>query len=132
MEPTEMQKGSTPRQKQEKQPGIESKMNPLPHQPTDYKGSDKLKGKNALITGGDSGIGRAVAILYAKEGANVAISYLDEHEDSEETKKLVEAEGSQCLLLPGDIKEESHCIDLVEKTVEAFGRINILVNNQCL
>ena len=132
MDPREMQKGSTPRQVQNKQPGMESKMEPLPAQPTDYKGTDKLKGKSALITGGDSGIGRAVAILYAKEGANVAISYLDEHEDAEITKKMVEDEGSQCILLPGDIKEEKHCINLVEKTVEAFGKINILVNNAAI
>ncbi|AIF45013.1 SDR family oxidoreductase [Virgibacillus sp. SK37] len=132
MDPREMQKGSTPRQKQEKQPGIESKMNPQPAQPLNYKGSNKLEGKAALITGGDSGIGRAVAILYAKEGANVAISYLDEHDDAEETKKLVEKEGASCVLLPGDIKDESHCIDLVEKTVEAFGKINILVNNAAI
>src|SRR5699024_5003578 len=111
---------------------LESKMEPLPAQPTDYKGTDKLKGKSALITGGDSGIGRAVAILYAKEGANVAISYLDEHEDAEITKKMVEDEGSQCILLPGDIKEEKHCINLIEKTVEAFGKINILVNNAAI
>ncbi len=122
MEPTEMQKNGTPRQKQDKQPGLESKMNPLPHQPYDYQGTDKLRGKNALITGGDSGIGRAVAILYAKEGANVAISYLDEHEDAEDTKKSVEAEGVQCLLLPGDIKKESHCIDLVEKNRTSIWR----------
>ena len=104
-------------------------MNPLPAQPLDYKGSGKLKDKNALITGGDSGIGRAVSIVYAKEGANVAISYLDEHSDAEETKKLVEAEGVKCILLPGDISKESHCVHLVEKTVEAFGGINILINN---
>ncbi|MDY0396147.1 SDR family oxidoreductase [Virgibacillus halophilus] len=128
-EPRHMQNDKTPRQVQEKQPGIESKMNPLPAQPTAYQGTGKLKNKNALITGGDSGIGRAVAILYAKEGANVAISYLDEHEDAEETKRMVEAEGVKCLLMPGDIKEESHCVDLVKKTVESFGGINILVNN---
>ncbi len=127
-----MQKDGTPRQHQTKQPGIESKMNPLPHQPMDYQGSDKLKGKAALITGGDSGIGRAVAILYAKEGANVAISYLDEHQDAEETKQLVEAEGAQCILLPGDIKNSDHCVELVEKTVGAFGKINILVNNAAI
>lgn len=132
MDPREMQKGRTPRQRQSKQPGIESKMEPLPAQPTNYKGSDKLKGKSALITGGDSGIGRAVSILYAKEGANVAISYLDEHDDAEETKQLVEAEGVKCLLLPGDIKAEDHCIDLVEKTVAAFGKINVLVNNAAI
>ncbi|GGB59982.1 SDR family oxidoreductase [Virgibacillus dakarensis] len=132
MDPREMQKGSTPRQRQLKQPGIEAKMEPLPAQPTDYQGTGKLKGKSALITGGDSGIGRAVSILYAKEGANVAISYLDEHEDAEETKRMVEAEGVQCLLLPGDIKEEAHCSKLVEKTVEAFGKLNILVNNAAI
>ncbi|MCG3420769.1 SDR family oxidoreductase [Oceanobacillus jordanicus] len=132
MDPKEMQKGSTPRQKQEKQPGIESKMNPLPAQPTEYKGSEKLKGKSALITGGDSGIGRAVAMLYAKEGANVAISYLDEHDDAEVTKKAVEAEGVKCLLLPGDIKDAAHCRDLVQKTVDEFGKLNILVNNAAI
>lgn len=132
MDPRNMQKGSTPRQRQEKQPGIESKMQPRPAQPTEYIGTGKLKGKTALITGGDSGIGRAVAILYAKEGANVAISYLDEHEDAEETKATVEAEGAQCLLLPGDIKQESHCQGLVEKTVAEFGSINILVNNAAI
>ncbi|WP_369809959.1 SDR family NAD(P)-dependent oxidoreductase [Gracilibacillus caseinilyticus] len=129
MEPTEMQKGSTPRQKQMKQPGIESEMIPLPHQPTEYQGSDKLVGKSALITGGDSGIGRAVAIVYAKEGANVAISYLDEHQDAEETKKMVDQEGVKCVLLPGDIKNHEHCERLIEQTIDAFGSINILVNN---
>ncbi|MFC2949128.1 SDR family oxidoreductase [Virgibacillus sediminis] len=131
-DPREMQRGSTPKQMQEKQPGIESKMEPHPVQPTDYQGTGKLKGKAALITGGDSGIGRAVSILYAKEGADVAISYLDEHEDAEETKRLVEAEGAKCLLLPGDIKDASHCEDLVEKTVQEFGKINILVNNAAI
>ncbi|ASN05782.1 SDR family oxidoreductase [Virgibacillus necropolis] len=132
MDPRDMQKGSTPRQHQDKQPGIESKMQPMPAQPTNYKGTNKLKGKAALITGGDSGIGRAVAILYAKEGANVAISYLDEHDDAEETRKMVEAEDVKCLLLPGDIKQESHCQSLVEKTVSEFGTINILVNNAAI
>ncbi|WP_182201316.1 SDR family oxidoreductase [Paraliobacillus salinarum] len=132
MKPTEMQKGATPKQKQNRQPGIESEMNPLPHQPLDYKGSDKLKGKVALITGGDSGIGRAVAILYAKEGANVAISYLDENSDAVETKKLVEEYGGECILLPGDIKDPDHCVSLVEKTVNYFGKLNILVNNAAI
>lgn len=132
MDPREMQIGRTPRQRQDKQPGIESQMQPKPAQPTDYIGTDKLKGKASLITGGDSGIGRAVAILYAKEGADVAISYLDEHDDAEETKKMVEAEGVKCLLLPGDIKSESHCKELVEQTVAAFGKINILVNNAAI
>ncbi|GEK57566.1 NAD(P)-dependent oxidoreductase [Marinococcus halophilus] len=132
MDPRDMQNGSTPRQRQDKQPGIESKMDPLPAHPTDYQGTGKLKGKAALITGGDSGIGRSVALLYAKEGANVAISYLDEHEDAEETKRMVEAEGGKCLLLPGDIKEESHCINLVKQTAEEFGGLNILVNNAAI
>ncbi|SHM72935.1 SDR family oxidoreductase [Gracilibacillus kekensis] len=132
MQPEEMQKGKTPRQKQNRQPGIESEMNPLPHQPLNYKGSDKLKGKSALITGGDSGIGRAVAIVYAKEGANVAISYLDEHEDAQETKKIVEKEGVKCILLPGDIKDPDHCENLVEETVSHFNDINILVNNAAI
>ncbi|MDZ5784416.1 SDR family oxidoreductase [Marinococcus luteus] len=132
MDPRDMQNGSTPRQCQDKQPGIESKMEPLPAHPTDYQGTGKLKGKAALITGGDSGIGRSVALLYAKEGANVAISYLDEHDDAEETKRMVEAEGGRCLLLPGDIKEESHCIDLVKQTAEEFGGLNILVNNAAI
>lgn len=132
MDPKDMQNGSTPRQRQDKQPGIESKMEPLPAHPTDYQGTGKLKGKAALITGGDSGIGRSVALLYAKEGANVAISYLDEHDDAEETKRMVEAEGGRCLLLPGDIKEESHCIDLVKQTAEEFGGLNILVNNAAI
>ncbi|WP_022792520.1 SDR family oxidoreductase [Marinococcus halotolerans] len=132
MDPRDMQNGSTPRQRQDKQPGIESKMEPLPAHPTDYQGTGKLKGKAALITGGDSGIGRSVALLYAKEGANVALSYLDEHDDAEETKRMVEAEGGRCLLLPGDIKEESHCIDLVKQTAEEFGGLNILVNNAAI
>ncbi|MGN8646080.1 SDR family oxidoreductase [Gracilibacillus sp. HCP3S3_G5_1] len=132
MELTNMQKGSTPRQKQTKQPGLEYKMDPLPHQPLAYRGSGKLTGKAALITGGDSGIGRAVSITYAKEGANVAISYLDEHEDAQETKKLVEQEGVECILLPGDIKEPKHCERLVEETVQAFGQLNILVNNAAI
>ncbi|PWU69775.1 SDR family oxidoreductase [Gracilibacillus dipsosauri] len=132
MNPRDMQNGSTPRQKQERQPGIESQMNPLPHKPLDYKGVGRLKGKTALITGGDSGIGRAVAIVYAKEGANLAISYFDEDNDAEETKKLVEREGVKCLLLPGDIKDPEHCVHLVEKTVDEFGQLNILVNNAAI
>lgn len=128
-EPTNMLKGKNPRQTQDRQPGIESKMNPQPAQPTNYQGTGKLKGKNALITGGDSGIGRAVSILYAKEGANVAIAYLDEHEDAEQTKELVENEGVKCVLLPGDISTEAHCVHIVEKTVKEFGGINILINN---
>ncbi len=91
-----------PAQHQNKQPGIESLMNPLPQfEDPNYKGSEKLKGKNVLITGGDSGIGRAVSIAFAKEGANIAIAYLDEEEDANETKQRVEKEGVKCVLLPG-------------------------------
>src|SRR5918998_2804735 len=93
-----------PPQQQEQRPGIEAEMTPRPRaeDPT-YRGSGKLRGKVALITGGDSGIGRAVAIAYAKEGADSAIVYLNEHQDAEETKRLVEAEGRKCILIPGDI-----------------------------
>ncbi|MCP3760990.1 SDR family oxidoreductase [Domibacillus sp. A3M-37] len=126
------QKDGQPAQSQPTQPGIESKMDPRPVQPTDYIGSGKLKNRAALITGGDSGIGRAVAIAYAKEGANVAVNYLEEHSDAEETKQLIEAEGVRCLLLPGDVSEEATCKELVEKTVGEFGKLDILVNNAAI
>ncbi|MBA1274571.1 SDR family oxidoreductase [Stutzerimonas azotifigens] len=111
-------------------PGSQQKMNPTPDcGEQSYKGSGRLAGKVALITGGDSGIGRAVAIAYAREGADVAIGYLDEHEDAKETARWVEEAGRKVLLLPGDIAQRQVCLDLVAKTVEAFGRIDILVNN---
>jgi NAD(P)-dependent dehydrogenase (short-subunit alcohol dehydrogenase family) len=111
-------------------PGSEYKMDPKPvYIRVDYKGSGKLQNKVALITGGDSGIGRAVAVHYAREGANVAIVYLEEDKDAEETKQLVEKEGKQCLLLRGDLKNREFCKSAVEKTVEKFGTINILVNH---
>lgn len=119
-----------PKQTQEKQPGNESEMNPKPiFEDDSYKGSEKLKGKVALITGGDSGIGRAVAVGYAKEGAHVAIVYLDEHEDAEFTKARVEQEGVQCITISGDITEEAFCIGCVERTVSELGGLDILVNN---
>lgn len=119
-----------PAQSQERQPALESEMTPKPIYDRDsYKGSEKLKGKVALITGGDSGIGRATAVLYAKEGADVAISYLDEHEDAKKTKELVEAQGQKCLLLPGDISKEEFCQEIVQKTVNELGKLDILVNN---
>ncbi|RJP19823.1 MAG: SDR family oxidoreductase [Candidatus Abyssobacteria bacterium SURF_5] len=118
-----------PRQRQ-KQPGIRSKMRPKPlTESAHYKPSEKLLDKATLITGGDSGIGRAVAILFAKEGADVAIVYLSEHEDAADTKRLVEAEGRRCILISGDVGRESFCFRAVEKTIKAFGRLNILINN---
>ncbi|WP_054711024.1 SDR family oxidoreductase [Bacillus sp. JCM 19041] len=119
-----------PPQRQRKQPGNEAAMDPLPiFEDDSYKGSGKLKGKVALITGGDSGIGRAVAVGYAKEGAHVAIVYLDEHKDAEQTKERVEQEGVQCITISGDIKEESFCKESVERTVTELGSLDILVNN---
>ena len=111
-------------------PGSEAEMSPRPkvvHD--DYEGSDKLDGKVALITGGDSGIGRAVAVLYAREGADVAVVYLNEHEDAKETKRLVEKEGRRCIIIAGDIGHEAFCKGCIEKTVAELGRLDILVNN---
>ncbi|WP_207484272.1 SDR family oxidoreductase [Arenibaculum pallidiluteum] len=111
-------------------PGSEAAMDPRPdYGETSYQGSGKLEGKAALITGGDSGIGRAVALAYAREGADVAISYLSEEEDAAETARVVEAAGRRCLRLPGDIQDERHCRSLVERTMGEFGRLDVLVNN---
>lgn len=111
-------------------PGDTKTMDPVPdHGETSYKGSGRLAGKRALITGADSGIGRAVALAFAREGADVAVSYLNEHDDAAATQQLVQAEGRNCLLLPGDISSADHCRDIVIKTVGAFGGIDILVNN---
>jgi NAD(P)-dependent dehydrogenase (short-subunit alcohol dehydrogenase family) len=119
-----------PPQHQEQQPGIESDMTPRPRaEDRTYRGSGKLRHKVALITGGDSGIGRAVAIMFAKEGADVAIVYLNEHGDAEEPRRLVEAEGRHCVLLTGDAGEELFCQQAVQHTVAALGRLDILVNN---
>jgi len=117
-------------EQQQTPPGLTRLMDPLPdHGETTYKGNHLLDGKVALITGGDSGIGRAVAIAYAREGADIVISYLSEDEDAEETAKWVRDAGRTCILVPGDIQSEDHCISLVEKTVGELGRIDILVNN---
>jgi len=94
-----------------------------------YRASDKLKDKVAIITGGDSGIGKAVAILFAKEGADIVVVYLNEHKDAQETKRQVEQENRRCLLIAGDIGSEAFCQDVVDKTIQAFGRLDILVNN---
>ncbi|MFQ3546295.1 SDR family oxidoreductase [Halobacillus rhizosphaerae] len=119
-----------PGQEQSRQPGQEQEMNPKPLQADeDYKSGNKLQGKVALITGGDSGIGRSVAISYAKEGADVAISYLEEHEDAEYTKAKIEAEGRRAILIPGDVGDETVCKQAVERTVNELGKLDILVNN---
>ncbi|MDT0641514.1 SDR family oxidoreductase [Zunongwangia sp. F363] len=118
-----------PKEKQD-EPGKEEEMNPkVDHGEKSYKGSGKLEGKNAIITGGDSGIGRAVAIAYAREGANVLISYLEETKDAEETAKYVEEAGRKAILMAGDVGEEEHCKKIVDRAVEEFGQIDILVNN---
>ncbi|MFB7302934.1 SDR family oxidoreductase [Heyndrickxia sporothermodurans] len=123
-------KKTMPKQHQNQQPGIESEMNPLPKSiDPSYKGSGKLQGKVAIITGGDSGIGKAIAIYFAKEGADVAICYLNENEDASATKELIEKENRKCLLIPGDVGEEKHCQSTVKQVIDHFGHIDILVNN---
>jgi NAD(P)-dependent dehydrogenase (short-subunit alcohol dehydrogenase family) len=118
-----------PPQTQERQPGVEREMRPAPDYQPRFPGVGKLEGKVALISGGDSGIGRAVAVAMAREGARIAISYLDEHDDADETVRLVEAEGSEAIVIAGDIGEESVCQEAVATTVQHFGRLDILVNN---
>ncbi|ACI58973.1 SDR family oxidoreductase [Rhizobium leguminosarum] len=118
-----------PSQKQP-MPGFTAQMDPVPdHGEKTYRGSERLKGKRAIITGGDSGIGRAVAIAYAREGADIVISYLDEDEDADETKRLVEEAGRKAVLVSGDIQDPALCRQIVETAVEELGGIDILVNN---
>lgn len=126
----EKPKNPLPEQTQER-PGLEKKIEPRPqYLAPEYKGAEKLKGKTAIITGGDSGIGRSVAVLYAREGADVGIVYLPEEEpDAKETKRAVENEGQRCLLIPGDVKDPKFCRDAIERTVDEFGKLDILVNN---
>ena len=119
-----------PEQSQDDQPGMEYEMTPLPiFDNPDYKGSGKLKGKVAIITGGDSGLGRACSIAYVKEGANVVIPYYDEDKDANDTKKYIESLGGNCLLIKGDITDHSFCKEIVKRTIDTFGKIDILVNN---
>jgi NAD(P)-dependent dehydrogenase (short-subunit alcohol dehydrogenase family) len=119
-----------PPQHQDHQPGTEQEMHPQPKYMDDnYKGSGKLDGKVALITGGDSGIGKAVALYFAKEGADIAIAYLEEDQDAQETKTLIEKEGRKCLLFAGDLGSSSYSSEVVQKTVDHFGKLDILVNN---
>jgi NAD(P)-dependent dehydrogenase (short-subunit alcohol dehydrogenase family) len=117
-------------QQQQPMPGSSAAMDPQPDYGEDsYRGSDRLAGKKAIITGGDSGIGRAVALAFAREGADVLVSYYNEHADAQETKRLVEGAGRQCVLMAGDIKDPVHCRAIVAKAVAAFGRLDVLVNN---
>lgn len=126
---TQETKKDFPKQ-QQPLPGKESEMVPEPEViRDDYKGSEKLKGKIALITGGDSGIGRSVAVHFAKEGANVAIIYLEEDEDAQKTKEMVENAGGECLIIKGDIRDRQFCADSVKQVVDTLGDLNILVNN---
>lgn len=119
-----------PGQTQSKQPGDQDKLDPVPKALlNDYQPADKLKGLRALITGGDSGIGRSVAVAYAKEGADVAIAYADETDDAQHTKQLIEAAGRQCLTFEGDVGSSAFCQEIVEETARAFGGLDILVNN---
>lgn len=118
-----------PKQHQAK-PGSEAILEPAPmFKAPFWRGSGKLEGMTALVTGGDSGIGRAVAVLFAREGADVAISYLSESEDAEETRLAIQDEGRRCLLLPGDVSDEDYCLQSVAKVVDAFGKLDVLVNN---
>jgi len=120
---------SQPKQQQQP-PGIQSEMDPVPDcGETSYRGSGKLTGKAAVITGGDSGIGRAVAIAYAREGADVLISYLSEDSDAQDVAKYVEEAGRRCVLVRGDVSEAQHCRDVIAKAVQEFGKVDILVNN---
>lgn len=119
-----------PEQSQSVQPGMEYLMYPRPiFDNPNYKGSGKLKNKVAIITGADSGLGRAAAIAFVKEGAKVVIPYLNEHKDAEETKKYIECLGGECLLLSGDITDKKFCKEIVKQTLQKFGKIDILVNN---
>lgn len=119
-----------PEQHQDVHPGIENVMPPKPiFDNPDYIGTGKLKDKVAIITGGDSGIGRAVSLIYAKEGADIVIVYLNEHEDANETKNYIEGLGRRCLLIPGDLKDEEFCTSIINTTINTLGRIDILVNN---
>jgi NAD(P)-dependent dehydrogenase (short-subunit alcohol dehydrogenase family) len=135
-EKNNMQKGGKKKtlRKPQKQsrPGEEHKMQPRPDATNEYPGSGRLKNKVALITGGDSGIGRAVAILFAKEGARVAIAYLSEHRDARETMSMVQETGQECIIILGDLSKEANCKSAVSKTIKKFGRIDVLVNNAAM
>lgn len=125
-----MSEQQRPPQHQARQPGIESVMTPRPKSENrDHHGIGKLIGKVALVTGGDSGIGRAVAIAFAREGADLAISYFDEHKDAEDTQRMVKEEGRRCLTIPGDVGDHEHCMYVVRTVVEELGHLDIVINN---
>jgi NAD(P)-dependent dehydrogenase (short-subunit alcohol dehydrogenase family) len=129
MDKQKLKEEELPKQGQS-QPGRENEMVPEPEIiRDDYKGSDKLKGKVAVITGGDSGIGRSVAVHFAREGANIAIIYLEEDEDARDTQKMVEEEGSECLIISGNLQDKEFCEQAIENVIDTFGGLNILVNN---
>jgi NAD(P)-dependent dehydrogenase (short-subunit alcohol dehydrogenase family) len=123
------QNQTLPPQVQDQQPGHETEMNPRPDYEPRYAGSNRLQGKVALITGGDSGIGRATAVLFAREGADLAIMYLNENEDAQETKRLVEREGRSCLTIAGDVGDPGFCRSAVDQVIQKFGKLDVLVNN---
>jgi NAD(P)-dependent dehydrogenase (short-subunit alcohol dehydrogenase family) len=126
----ERQQQERPAQEQERQPGIEAEMEPRPEVlAPHYRGSGKLEGRVAIVTGGDSGIGRAVSVLYAREGADVAVVYLDEHSDADATRAMVEDEGRRALTIAGDVGDEAFCREAVQRTVEDLGRLDVLVNH---
>jgi NAD(P)-dependent dehydrogenase (short-subunit alcohol dehydrogenase family) len=119
-----------PKQHQERQPGLETEMTPKPKaEDSRFRAKPRLEGKVAVITGGDSGIGRAVALAFAQEGSDLIITYLNEHEDAKETKKSVEKVGKKCILIAGNIQEENFCKKVIATTIDAYGKIDILVNN---
>jgi NAD(P)-dependent dehydrogenase (short-subunit alcohol dehydrogenase family) len=129
-DPTQKYQSEPFEEQQQDVPGTEAELQPkADHGETSYKGSGKLQGRKAIITGGDSGIGRAVAIAFAREGADVLISYLNEHEDARETAKYIEEAGQKAILVSGDISDEEHCQLIIDKAVLEFGQIDILVNN---
>jgi len=123
------QKQTLPPQVQDQQPGHETEMNPRPDYEPRYPGSGRLKGKVALITGGDSGIGRATAVLFAREGADLGIVYLNESEDAQETKRLIEREGRSCVTIAGDVGDPNFCRTAVDQVIQRFGKLDVLVNN---
>ncbi len=126
----ENKKQTMPKQVQNHQPGLESEMDPVPKSvDPGYKGSRKLEGRTAIVTGGDSGIGKAVAIYFAKEGADVVICYLEEEEDAKKVEEQIRDEGRKCRLIRGDVGDELHCHQIVKQVIDEFGKIDVLVNN---